>query len=74
MLPQYLVEAQSDMYVGREQDILGEATELSRSLDEHQQLLTQIQANFSEVNGQALVECEAFGSGVDSFFSRRSDP
>ena len=58
------LHAQSDQYQGREQEILGEATELSRSLAEHQQLLTQIQANFSAVNGQALVECEAFGSGV----------
>ena len=37
---------------------------MSRSLGEPQELLTQIQAYFSAVNGQALVECEAFGSGV----------
>jgi len=60
------LQAQRDQYQGREHEILGEATELSKTLDEHRRLLLEIQANFSEVNGQALVECEAFGSGVGS--------
>lgn len=58
------LQAQNDQHQWREQKILGDATELSRTLDAHKQLLTEIQANFSEVNGQALVQCEAFGSGV----------
>ena len=55
---------QADQYQEREQEVLSNASELTQLLDEHKQLLTQMQANFSEVNGQALVECEAFGSGV----------
>jgi methyl-accepting chemotaxis protein len=58
------LQAQRDDHQWREQEILGNAAELSRRLDEHQQLLSDIQATFSAVNGQALVECEAFGSGV----------
>lgn len=60
------LQAQSDQHQWREQEILDNATELSRALDEHKQLLSEIQANFSEINGQALVECDAFGSGVGS--------
>ena len=60
------LHAQSDQHQWREQEILDEASDLSRSLDEHKQLLAEIQANFSEINGQALVECDAFGSGVSS--------
>jgi methyl-accepting chemotaxis protein len=60
------LQAQSDQHQWREQEILDEATELSQRLDEHKLLLSEIQANFSEINGQALVECEAFGTGVGS--------
>jgi len=60
------LQAQSDQHQWREQEILDNATELSRALDEHKQLLSEIQENFSEINGQALVECDAFGSGVGS--------
>ncbi|MBK9441854.1 MAG: chemotaxis protein [Comamonadaceae bacterium] len=60
------LQAQDDQHQWREQEILDDATELSRKLEEHKQLLSEIQANFSEINGQALVECEAFGSGVGS--------
>jgi methyl-accepting chemotaxis protein len=60
------LQVQSDQHQWREQEILDNATELSRALDEHKQLLSEIQANFSEINGQALVECDAFGRGVGS--------
>jgi len=60
------LQAQSDQHQWREQEILDNAAELSRALDAHKQLLSEIQANFSEINGQALVECDAFGSGVGS--------
>lgn len=58
------LQIQSDEHQSREQDVLSSASDLSRLLDEHKQLLKQIQSNFSNVNGQALVECESFGSGV----------
>ncbi|MBV5299033.1 MAG: chemotaxis protein [Rhodoferax sp.] len=58
------LQLQTDQLQWREQEALSSASELSTTLDEHKELLSQIQTNFSEVNGQALVECEAFGSGV----------
>ena len=58
------LEVQSDEHQWREQEVLSNASDLSRMLDEHKQLLQQIQSNFSNINGQALVECESFGSGV----------
>lgn len=58
------LQDQSDQHQLRELEVVDQATELSRTLDAHQQLLSDIQANFSEVNGQVLVECEAFGRGV----------
>ncbi len=58
------LQIQSDEHQWREQEVLSNASELSRMLDEHKQLLKQIQSKFLDVNGQALVECESFGSGV----------
>jgi len=58
------LQLQSDEHQWREREVLSNASELSRMLDEHKQLLQQIQTNFSDVNGHVLVECESFGSGV----------
>ena len=58
------LQLQSDEHQQREQEVLSNASELSMKLNEHKQLLKQIQSKFSDVNGHALVECESFGSGV----------
>jgi methyl-accepting chemotaxis protein len=58
------LQDQNDQHHWREQEVLDNANELAQTLDEHKQLLSEIQANFSETNGQTLIECEAFGKGV----------
>jgi methyl-accepting chemotaxis protein len=58
------LQDQIEHQLWREQEVLDNSDDLEQALDAHKRLLSKLQANFSETNGQTLIECEAFGRGV----------